>query len=164
MSFGFFTLPARGNILDNCNMSRLTNDKKRLLAERFFIYEGKNGKWIAEYLEVREATVTRWKKGRKGEPDWETRKAQELSAPHKIKELTLKAMLEVAEGKKPSIDTDALSKMAASLQKIDKQIPLQVFITVVMELDKYIINKSPDLAMEYVKLHQQFLHEKATQI
>ncbi|MEQ8581216.1 MAG: hypothetical protein RIC30_09415 [Marinoscillum sp.] len=144
-------------------MSKLTNDKKRFLAERYYINEGKSGKWIAEYLEVTEATVSRWKKGRPGEKEWDTRKAEHLSAPHKIKELVLKAMLEVAEGEKPSIDTNALSQMAASLQKIDKQIGVQIIISVIMELDKFVATEAPEYALLYAKIHQKFIHMKASQ-
>lgn len=145
-------------------MSKLTNDKKRFLAERYFINEGKTQKWIAEYLEVTEATVSRWAKGRTGEKDWDTRKAEHLSAPHKIRELTLKAMLDVAEGRESEIDADALVKLANTVQKIDKQIGLQVIITVIMEVDKFIAAKAPDKALEYAKLHQQFIHNKAHEI
>ena len=142
-------------------MSKLTNEKKRQLAERFYIHDGKSQKWIAEYIEVTEATISRWKAGRNGERDWDTRRAEQISAPHKIKELTLKSMLEVAEGQPPSIDADALVKLASTVQKIDKQIGIQVIITVVMDLDKYIAQEAPHLALQYAKLHQQFIHKKA---
>lgn len=153
-------------MVDNCNMSKLTNEKKKQLAERFYINEGKTGKWISEYLEVTEATITRWKKGDPKNPlnrDWDIRKAETLSAPHKIKELTFRAMLQVAEGKVPEVDADSLVKYANTIQKIDKQIGIQVMVTVIMELDKYIASESPELALAYARLHQKFIHKKASE-
>ena len=75
-------------------MAGLSNKKKQELAERMFIEEGMIGKAIASELEVSEVTISAWRK--KG--NWDERRTQVLSAPHKIKEILLKELTNVASG------------------------------------------------------------------
>lgn len=145
-------------------MGKLSNDQKRQLAEDYFINQGKTGKWIADFLEVTEATLVRWKKGRKGEQDWDTRRAQLISTPSKLKALIEKQMLLVLEGQKPEVDADQIIKYASALEKLSPKINMQAVVELMMELDKYIMNEFPERSVDFARLHKSFIHFKAAQL
>jgi len=143
-------------------MSRLTNEKKRAIAERQFINEGMTAKAIAEELEVTEATVSRWRKGRLGEKDWDARRAEVVSAPHKIKEILLMELQRVADGEKPKVDADALSKIAKVMDSISGKVSVQMVISVFKEFDNWMAEQEPEQAIKFTEWHKKFLHYKAS--
>lgn len=143
-------------------MAGLSNKKKRELAERMFIEEGMNGKAIAEELEVSEVTVSNWRKGRTGEKDWDERRAEVLSAPHKIKEILLKQLKLVAEGEKATIDADALIKISKVIETVSGKISTQVVFTVFKEFDNWMAQQDPIMAMKFLEYHKLFIHHKAS--
>ncbi len=143
-------------------MAGLSNKKKRELAERMFIEEGMTGKAIAEELEVSEVTVSNWRKGRDGEKDWDERRAEVLSAPHKIKEILLKQLKLVAEGEKATIDADALIKISKVIETVSGKISTQVVFTVFKEFDNWMASQDPQMAMKFLEYHKLFIHHKAS--
>jgi len=143
-------------------MAGLSNKKKRELGERMFIEEGMNGKAIAEELEVSEVTVSNWRKGRAGEKDWDERRAEVLSAPHKIKEILLKQLKLVAEGKKATIDADALVKISKVIETVSAKTSVQVVITVFKEFDNWMARQDPQMAVKFLEFHKLFIHHKAS--
>lgn len=143
-------------------MAGLSNKKKRELAERMFIEEGMNGKAIAEELEVSEVTVSNWRKGRTGEKDWGERRAEVLSAPHKIKEILLKQLKLVAEGEKATIDADALIKISKVIETVSGKISTQVVFTVFKEFDNWMASQDPQMAVQFLEFHKMFIHHKAS--
>ncbi len=144
-------------------MSTLTNNKKRALAERLFIDDGLTAKAIAEQLDITEKTVSRWRKGRTGEKDWDYRRAEVISAPHKIKELLIKELQKVAEGKKTTVDADALAKIAKVMETISGKVSVQVVLTVFKEFDNWMADNDPELAIRFLDWHKKFILYKASQ-
>jgi transposase-like protein len=142
-------------------MSTLGNDKKRSIAERLYINDGMTAKAIAEQLDITEQTMVRWKKGREGEKTWDDRRAEVLSAPHKIKELVLQELLNRANGEKGTIDADAIIKLANAVEKLDKKVSVPMVISVFKEFDSFMAEHNPKLAIEFVKWHKAFVHYKA---
>lgn len=143
-------------------MAGLSNKKKRELAERMFIEEGMTGKAIAEELEVSEVTVSNWRKGRTGEKDWDERRAEVLSAPHKIKEILLKQLKIVAEGEKATIDADALIKISKVIEAVSGKISTQVVFAVFKEFDNWMAAQDPLMAIKFLEFHKMFIHHKAS--
>lgn len=143
-------------------MAGLSNKKKRELAERMFIEEGMTGKAIAEELEVSEVTVSNWRKGRSGEKDWDERRAEVLSAPHKIKEILLQQLKLVAEGEKATIDADALVKINKVIESQSSKTSAQVVMTVFKEFDNWMASQDPEMAIKFLEYHKLFIHHKAS--
>lgn len=140
----------------------LTNQKKRAMAERMYIEDGKSAQYIVEFLVVSAQTISKWKKGRKGEKNWDERRAENLSAPHKIRSLLLSQLEMVAKGEKPTVDADALSKISRVLQDVSNKISTQVCISVLTELDLFISENYPEKVLEISKLHRAFILQKAS--
>lgn len=144
-------------------MAELSNEKKRALAERMFINDGMTGKQIALDLNLSEQTVTKWRKGRTGEKDWDTRRAEIISAPHIIKELLIKQLQLISEGEKPTIDADALAKISKVLESISGKVSVQVVISVFKEFDDFMTDHDPELAVKFLEYHKKFILHKASQ-
>ena len=140
-------------------MSDISNKKKREIAERMFIDQGATGKAIAEQLEVSEQTVSRWKK----DHNWDDRRRQTLTAPHKIKEILLQELENVAKGEKAKIDADALAKINKVIDTLTDKVSVQVVITVFKEFDNWMADQEPDVAISFLEWHKQFILHKATQ-
>lgn len=140
----------------------LTNTQKRSVAERMFIEDGDTAKYISEFLNVSEQTLSRWRKGRKGEKSWDERRAQNLAAPHKIKELLVKQLELVASGKKATVDADALSKISRVLQDVSSKTSVQVVLSVFKEFDNWIADQDPEIAITFLKWHKNFIIHKAS--
>ena len=142
-------------------MGKLTNEKKRLLAERMFIEDGMTAKAIAADLEISEQTLVRWKKGRTGEKDWEARRAELLSAPHKIKEILTRELQSIAEGNKAKIDADALSKVGKVIENMSGKVSAQVVLSVFKEFDNWMSEQDPATAIIFLDWHKKFILYKA---
>ncbi|WP_271782217.1 DUF1804 family protein [Aquimarina algiphila] len=143
-------------------MSKLTNEKKRTLAERMFIDEGMTAKSIALELDTTEQTLGRWRKGKTGEKDWDTRRAELLAAPHKIKEILTKELQNIAEGNKPLIDADALSKVGKVLEGISGKVSTQIVLSVFKEFDNWMADQEPETAILFLDWHKKFILYKAS--
>ena len=143
-------------------MSKLTNEKKRGLAERMFIDDGMTAKAIAAELETTEQTLTRWRKGRTGEKNWDIRRAELLAAPHKIKEILTKELQNIAEGNKPAIDADALSKVGKVLEGISGKVSTQIVLSVFKEFDNWMAEQEAETAIVFLDWHKKFILYKAS--
>ncbi|QEE51047.1 DUF1804 family protein [Flavobacterium alkalisoli] len=143
-------------------MSVLSNEKKRALAERMFINEGMSCKEISIQIDVSEQTLSRWRKGRTGEKDWDNRRAEVISAPHVIKEILLKELKLVAEGEKPNVDADALAKISKVLETVSGKVSVQVVLSVFQEFDNWMASQEPEVAVSFLEWHKRFILYKAS--
>lgn len=134
-------------------MSKLTNSKKKVNAEDLYIRAGLSGKEISEQLDISEQTIVKWKK----EGDWERRKQDLLTSPLAIKELLTKEMFAISQGSKSSIDSDALSKLSSTIERMDKKLSPRVVSDVFREFDQWMTENDPKLALEFVRYHKMFL-------
>ncbi len=140
-------------------MAGISNKKKKELAERMFIDQGMAGVAIADELEVSTVTVSRWRK----EGDWDNRRTQTLSAPHKIKEILLSELNKVAQGEKSKVDADALAKISKVIDALSDKVSTQVVITVFKEFDNWMADQDPELAVKFLEFHKSFILYKASQ-
>ena len=140
----------------------LTNAQKRTIAERLIIEDGKTGEYVSDFLGVSAQSISRWRKGRKGEKSWDDRRTENLSAPHKIKELLQKQLEKVASGEKATIDADALAKISRVLQDVSGKVNTQVVISVFEEFDNWLSEIDPEEAIKITKIHRKFILHKAS--
>lgn len=143
-------------------MSKLSPSQKRPLAETKYIEHGLTAKQICEDLILSAPTLSKWKKGRPGEKDWDTRRAEFLASPHKIKELLLSQLQLVAEGAETTIDADALSKISKVIEAMSDKVSTQVVMSVFMEFDNWMASQDPTTAVKFTKWHKQFILYKAS--
>ncbi len=143
-------------------MATLTNQKKRALAERMFIEDGMTAKAIAMALDTSQQTIGKWRKGRTGEKNWSLRRAEVLSAPHKIKELLMGELEKVANGEKSTIDADALSKISKVIEAVSGKVSVQVVLSTFKEFDNWMAGQEPEMAVKFLEWHKSFILYKAT--
>ncbi|MDD2984718.1 MAG: helix-turn-helix domain-containing protein [Crocinitomicaceae bacterium] len=134
------------------------NDKKRAHAERLYIEEGWTAKDIAEAVGVSEHTVGSWIK----KFNWKDEKTLLDLAPHKLKRLLLGEMDKVLNGEKLTFNSDDLSKISRALERIDKSITVPVVISVIKELDKWLLTygQDSDFISESLKFHKSFIQQR----
>ncbi|MCC9072461.1 transposase [Flavobacterium sp. F-65] len=137
--------------------SLLTNQAKKVMAERMFVEDGMTAKAIAEQLDVSEQTLSKWRKGKEGEKSWDDKRAEMLASPHKIKEILLKELILVAGGEKSKVDADALAKINKVIESLSDKISVQVVFSVFKEFDNWMADQDPKTAILFTEWHKQFL-------
>ena len=135
----------------------LTNQAKKVMAERMFVEDGMTAKAIAEQLDVSEQTLSKWRKGKEGEKSWDDKRAQMLASPHKIKEILFKELMLVAGGEKSAVDADALAKINKVIESLSDKISAQVVFSVFKEFDNWMADQDPKTAVLFTEWHKQFL-------
>jgi len=135
----------------------LTNQAKKVMAERMFVEDGMTGKAISEQLDVSEQTLSKWRKGKEGEKSWDDKRAEMLASPHKIKEILLKELIVVASGGKSLVDADALAKINKVIETLSDKISVQVVFSVFKEFDNWMADQDPKTAVQFTEWHKQFL-------
>lgn len=135
----------------------LTNQAKKVMAERMFVEDGMTGKAISEQLDVSEQTLSKWRKGKEGEKSWDDKRAEMLASPHKIKEILLKELILVAGGEKSKVDADALAKINKVIESLSDKISVQVVFSVFKEFDNWMADQDPKTAVQFTEWHKQFL-------
>lgn len=141
----------------------LTNQAKKVMAERMFVEDGMTAKAIAEQLDVSEQTLSKWRKGKEGEKSWDDKRAEMLASPHKIKEILLKELLLVAGGEKSLVDADALAKINKVIETLSDKISVQVIFSVFKEFDNWMADQDPKTAVLFTEYHKQFILYKINQ-
>ena len=135
----------------------LTNQAKKVMAERMFVEDGMTAKAIAVQLDVSEQTLSKWRKGKEGEKAWDDKRAEMLASPHKIKEILLKELILVAGGEKSNVDADALAKINKVIESLSDKISVQVVFSVFKEFDNWMADQDPKTAVLFTEWHKQFL-------
>lgn len=138
-------------------MAEITNEKKREIAEDMYIRLSLNGREIAKNLGVTEPTVSKWKKGREGEPSWDDRKKEAQLTPLKIKELLVGEAYKVSKGETSTINSDQISKLMAAIDRLDKKINVRTVMDVFREFDNWMADQEPATAILFTKFHKLFL-------
>ena len=141
----------------------LTNQAKKVMAERMFVEDGMTAKAIAEQLDVSEQTLSKWRKGKDGEKSWDDKRAEMLASPHKIREILLKELILVSEGKPSKVDADALAKINKVIESLSDKISAQVVFSVFKEFDNWMADQDPKTAVLFTEYHKQFILFKINQ-
>ena len=126
-------------------------------AYTLFVEQGYTCTGIAETLNLREATLSKWRVDMK----WDDDRKRFLSSPSEIRRLLLTEMERVANGEDTKINTDALSKIGKALTYFDGKLSVTVIIAVLKEFDLYMAEVNPHKAVEFLEYHKQFIHHRA---
>ena len=129
------------------------------VAETLFVEQGMTCAAISESIGVREATLSTWRTTQK----WDERRRVALSSPTTIKQILLTELEAVSKGNKPKVDTDALSKIAKTLQYFDQRVAVSVVAAVFREFDQFVTDDDPKLAIKFAEYHRRFLNYRAQQ-
>lgn len=129
-------------------------DKTRQMAKDYFVenFEATK-KEIAELYGVTEKTVGDWSL----KDDWETARLNFHSSPVRIKQLLQAELLNLAQGKPATLPADSISKLFSALDKVEKKVDATVVSRILKELDNFIAEANPKLAVECTHYHKQFL-------
>lgn len=135
------------------------NPKHKLYDDAFvlFVEYGMTCKAISESMPIAENTLSRWRIANK----WDKHREDVLARPDKIRDILLTELKSVAEGNKPKIDTDALSKISKTLQYFDGKLSLPVCIAVLKDCDNFIVQVEPGEIQKVMELHKAYLYNKA---
>lgn len=131
-------------------------DKQRATAEDLFIEQGWTCKAISELLEVSEKTLSKWRT----EDQWDDRRAENLAAPHKIRQIILRELKNIAEGQESKVNADAISKLSRTLELLSDRVSVQVVISVLKEFDNWMVDEDPSKASEFTEFHRRFIIHK----
>lgn len=127
------------------------------LAETLFTEQGMTCSAISQQLEISEQTLSKWRTSM----GWDSRREEVLSSPDKIRSILREELKWVAEGGKPRIDTDALSKISKTLQYFDGKVALSVVISVFKEFDNWMVEVEPQTAIKFTEFHRRFISHRA---
>ncbi len=134
---------------------------KRLktVIEDLFINKGYSINQIASEFDISEQTLIKWKKGEDGQKSWDERKAFVRLTPAKLKEQLLEEALNISEGKAATFNADAVSKIMAAVERLDKRVNPRLVVSVLKNFDKWMVDVEPRLAVEFVKFHRMYIQQ-----
>ncbi len=145
-------------------MLKPTNNKaKKVMAERMFVEDGLTAKAISDMLDVSEVTLSKWRNPGNGEKSWDDKRAEMLAAPHKIKEILMKELMTIADGKTSKVDADALAKINKVIETLSDKISVQIVFSVFKEFDNWMADQDPKTAIQFTEYHKQFIMYKINQ-
>jgi hypothetical protein len=148
-------------VLKKWQMDTKKKPRHRLYDDAYtmFVEYGMTAAAIAESTGLTEATLSKWRNSM----GWDRDREETLARPDKIREVLMKELKSIAEGEKPKIDTDALSKISKTLQYFDGRLSLPILVSALKECDNFILKYYPDKAVEIVGFHKEFLIDRAKQ-
>lgn len=138
---------------------QVTNQAKKALAERMFVEDGMTAKAIAEHLDISEQTLVKWRR----EERWDDKRAEMMAAPHKLKEILMRELKNIAEGGDSIIDADALAKISKVIESLSGRISVQTIVSVFKEFDNWMADQDPKTAVTFLEYHKQFLMYRINQ-
>ncbi|WP_286755503.1 hypothetical protein [Roseivirga sp. UBA838] len=126
-------------------------------AEDWFIenYDA-TGEEVAVLYGIEPKTVSRWRRLY----NWDDKRQNYHASPVKIKQLLQQELLSVAQGNEPQLKADAISKLNAALDRLDKKIDPFVVKKVLEDLDSFTAEIDPLLASKMLPLHLRFLQHR----
>jgi hypothetical protein len=154
--YGIFTMPKLQMNFGKIHLMAQAKKAIREYAELLYVEKGWKQSAIAETLDVAPKTIVDWKQ----KDDWDAKKAAFFGAPHKIKAVILQELLKVSEGQESIINADALSKIYKVYADMNDQISVEICMSVLQELDNFLVNDNPKLAVECSPYHRKFLLHK----
>ncbi|MCK0203286.1 phage terminase small subunit-related protein [Ornithobacterium rhinotracheale] len=133
----------------------------RLKAEEFYIENLEiTLKEVAEHFKVTEKTIGNWAKA----DNWEQKRLNFHASPTAIKQKLQQEALRVANGEPATFNADAVNKLMAAIDRLNKQADPIVIHKILKELDFFIAEQDPQFAKECTKYHKLFLQLKINNI
>lgn len=134
-----------------------SKDSIRLKAQAHFIENvDATQKEVADLYGVTPKTVGTWFK----DYDWEQERLDFHASPTKIKQLLQKELLKIANGEKATLPADSISKLMATLDKLNKQADPIIVHNILKELDLFISQIDPAFAAKCTGFHKMFLKHR----
>jgi transposase len=128
------------------------------LAYEWFMNADKTQKEIAEIIGVSEATMSTWS----SDGRWDELKALERASRGGTVRNLMKRIFE--ESQKDDPDADKISKLAASLEKLEqKKVTVPNIISVFMGFGSWLYKVDPDLAKKITSYQNQYVEEKISE-
>jgi hypothetical protein len=122
-----------------------------------FVEYGMTCTAISEMTNISEATLSKWR----NDMGWDRDREEALTRPDIIRKILMKELKWIAEGNKPRIDTDALSKISKTLLYFDGKLSLPIIVAALKECDNFIVSIDPQKAFEISEWHKSFILERA---
>ncbi|WP_413534064.1 hypothetical protein [Empedobacter brevis] len=135
------------------------NNFKKETAEKLFIEDGLMLKEISVIVGFSVQTLSKWKK----DGNWENKRNEFLAAPHKIKEVLMEELKNIASGYESKIDADALAKVSKVIETLSSRTSVQVIFSVFKEFDNWMADQEPRLAIQFTEWHKRFLQYRINQ-
>lgn len=140
-------------------MPELPYKKIKPLAEQQFVEFGKDGKEIAEYWGVSEATISKWRK----ELEWDRKREELFASPHKLKQVLFRELQNLAAGNDKSFDADGMFKIFKIIEGLNDRTSVQVCVSVFKEIDDWMINEEDsELLTKMMEKQKKFIMYKAS--
>lgn len=135
----------------------MAKTQTRIKAEEFYIENlDLTLKEVAEHFKVTEKTIGNWAKA----DNWEAKRLNFHASPTVIKQRLQQEALRVSNGEPATFNADAVNKLMAAIDRLNKQADPIVIHKMLKELDFFIAEQNPQFAKEVVKYHKQFLQSK----
>ena len=127
-----------------------------------YVEHGLEANKISEMLDVSENTISKWVNCHE---DWKQQRRVRLLSPDKLIVLYYEQSEEIIKAAKDedraitSAEADALNKLAAAIQKLDKKIDPSISMSVFRNFNNYLMQIEPKLAKEVAE-HQLMYVQK----
>lgn len=108
---------------------------------------------ISQMTGVSENTLSVWKR----EDKWDDERSFFQTTPLAIEKALLSELQSLADGQKPKLAADAISKVKSALSLVQRDINPHITYSVLEKLDKFIAEQYPDLIDDRLNIHQEFL-------
>lgn len=124
--------------------------KEKEMAHLLYVEQGLDAKAIAQMLDVSELTMSKWVNANNSE--WKAQRAARTLSPDKLIRLyyeqSEKIVSAAGEDKRAitSAEADALNKLAAAIQRLDKKIDPSITMSVLRNYNNYLLQVNPELA------------------
>lgn len=144
----------------------MTNKEKRDLAESYFLNTGMSQQEIAARVGVSENSLTAWKK----EGGWEVKKGAKTATKNEIITASYQQIHQIQQKAKDenrlmtAAETQAISMVSKVIERLDKKLSIDTYITVVEELTNYLFGLSPANAKLIIGDLDGFINAKHQQV
>lgn len=144
----------------------MTNKEKRDLAESYFLHTGMSQQEIAARVGISENSLSKWK----AEGDWEVKRGAKTATKAEIitaSYLQISAIQRLAQeaGRLMNAqETQAISIISKVIERLDKKLSIDSYITIIEELTNHLFARSPDRAKLVIADLDDFIRAKYAQV
>lgn len=135
----------------------MAKTQTRLKAEAFFIENiDATLKEVAEHFKTSEKTIGNWAR----QDDWEGKRLDFHASPTLIKQRLQQEALRITAGEKPLFSADAINKIMAAIDRLERKADPIVVHKILKDLDMFISEIDPEFAVKCTPFHKQFLQHR----
>lgn len=135
----------------------MAKTQTRQKAEAFFIENIEvTLKEVAEHFKTTEKTIGSWAK----RDNWEAKRLDFHASPTVIKQRLQQEALRITAGEDAAFNADAINKLMAAIDRLDKRADPIVVHKILKDLDMFISEIDPEFATQCTAYHKQFLQHR----